>query len=90
MPDRQFNLFLGLGTVAATIIGVAFIVALMGSKAGEIAAALGTVVGGSFALGAAVLVWKGVQDQIAARQTSEKDDERRRMLNLFGSEGPRA
>ena len=62
--DRQFNLFVGLGVAAGVGVVIAFLVALMASKAGEIAAALATVIGGGFVLAAAVVAWKSVQDQI--------------------------
>jgi len=89
MPDRQFNLCLGVGILAATILGISFIVALMGSRAGEVAAALGTVVGGGFVLGAAVVAWKSVQDQIASQQAVETDRrqrERRSLQNALTAE----
>jgi len=71
MNDRQFNLLLGLGTVGVSIVLIAFIVALTYARAGEIAAALATVIGGSFVLGGAALALRSVQHQIASQERVE-------------------
>jgi hypothetical protein len=80
--DRQFNLFVGLGVAAGAGVVIAFLVALMASKAGEIAAALATVIGGGFVLAAAVVAWKGVQDQIVFQRSIETDKRQRARREL--------
>jgi len=82
MFGRHFQLWIGIGISFAAITLVVFVAALTESRAGEIATALGTVIGGSFVLAAAILAWKSIQDQIAAQQTTERGLRREEMLSI--------
>ena len=87
--DRKSNLYVGLGITAGVGVVIAFLVALMASKAGEIAAALATVIGGGFVLAAAVVAWKGVQDQIVFQRsidTEKRHRARRELENALTAE----
>lgn len=68
---RQSNLYLGLSLLGGVGVFIAFVIALMASRAGEVATALATVIGGSFVLGGAILAWKSVQRQIASQERIE-------------------
>ncbi len=83
MKDRDFNVYLGVGSLAAAAVVITFVTALMGSKAGEVSTALATVVSGSFVLGAAIIAWRSVQQQIASQ---ERIEQARRESDIDGVE----
>ena len=70
------NVLIGLALFLGVLLLSAFVAALMGSKTGEVAGALGAVVasviGGSFVLTAALVAWKSVQAQIGAQALLDK------------------
>ena len=69
--DERYNLFLGLGVFGIAAVLIGFVVALMGSKSGEVAAALATVISGSFVVGAATIAWRSIRQQIASQENIE-------------------
>jgi hypothetical protein len=81
--NQQHNLSFGLGLAAAAIIIIAFIVALMGSTSGEVAAALATLIAGILALIAGALVYRAAMSSRNDAQKREKDEDRRCKLNPF-------
>jgi hypothetical protein len=62
-----------VGILTITVVLVSFVAALFGAKPGEAAQALGSVVGGAFAVGAALLAWQAVQKQVAAQNAIAED-----------------
>lgn len=81
--DQHSNLFIGLGFAIFLITVIAFIIALTGSKSGEVAGALATLIAGILALIAGVLVYLTAMSSRRDAQERERDAERRRKLNLF-------
>jgi hypothetical protein len=79
MNDQRFNTYFGLIVGIGTAVVVSFVAALLESKAGEVATALATVISGSFVVGAAVIAWRSVQQQIASQESIEKT---RRQLEI--------
>ena len=71
--DRKHNVLVAAGLFWAVGCVIWFVVSLIGSSAGERATALATVIGGSFALGAALAAWKSIQAQIAAQGASTQN-----------------
>jgi hypothetical protein len=62
--DRRYNAIVGGALATATFLVVVFFAALMGSSSGEVASAVGSVVGGGLgALGAAGAVYLTLQGQ---------------------------
>jgi len=72
MKDQDSNLYLGMGIFGAAAIVITFVTALMGSKSGEVSTALATLISGSFVLGAAIIAWRSVQQQIASQEGIEQ------------------
>jgi hypothetical protein len=81
--DQKSNLRNGIGLAISAIVISIFVTALMDAKAGEVAAALASVISGSFVVAAAAIAWRSVQQQIASQ---EKIEAGRRSAATYGLE----